>query len=432
MGEESRKDIQALQQKIRELQAKLARTEKSRQYESHCPSGRTEPICQTIGEIINDAALTVSFNGTVLFCNAQLCRLLKLARNQIIGHSLREFVTDYEPMESLLISATTRPTEKRIYFKTGEGTELPAQVLADVLHLQDRKSICLIARDLSNCEESEKLVLEFQRQREALQLANEDLVTTEEELRIQNDDLVRSQKELDAARARYQHLFETVPDGYIVTTPDGFIEENNPKAAFLCGQPNPDLKGKSISVLLPDPEIARIISDLKAGIESVSKREIKICNPEGRSFWADITTAVSHDKSGKTTGLCWLIRDISDRKNAEEALTQSEERWRLLFEYAPAALAMFDRQMKYLAVSNRWLRDYHLTGQNLIGRSHYEVFRIFRSVGTTYTSVAWPVRLCIRRRTRSYARMVPYSGCSGRSDLGMMLRDRSAGSSCSL
>ncbi|WP_346285691.1 PAS domain S-box protein [Zoogloea sp.] len=61
------------------------------------------------------------------------------------------------------------------------------------------------------------------------------------------------------------------------------------------------------------------------------------------------------------------------RQAAEAALSDSAERLQLLIDHAPASLAMFDRHMHYLAVSQRWIDDHALGDQALVGRAHYDI-----------------------------------------------------------
>nr|MCU0514535.1 PAS domain S-box protein [Anaerolineae bacterium] len=65
--------------------------------------------------------------------------------------------------------------------------------------------------------------------------------------------------------------------------------------------------------------------------------------------------------------------DISRQKSAEEALRRSQQQLSLFIDYAPAAIAMLDRQMCYVAVSRRWMQDYNLD-KTMIGQSHYDIF----------------------------------------------------------
>ncbi len=69
-----------------------------------------------------------------------------------------------------------------------------------------------------------------------------------------------------------------------------------------------------------------------------------------------------------------ISTDITARKKAEKLIRENEEKLHIFIEHAPASLAMFDRDMRYLAVSKHWMSDYSLGDRDIMGYSHYEIF----------------------------------------------------------
>jgi diguanylate cyclase (GGDEF)-like protein/PAS domain S-box-containing protein len=113
------------------------------------------------------------------------------------------------------------------------------------------------------------------------------------------------------------------------------------------------------------PEFVR--RELAAALEGGANRELEIrCGERDLSF-----VLVPFNERGYVN---LYGRDLTERNWAEAALRESEERMRLFIEHAPAALAMFDREMRYLSVSRRWRNDYGLGERELRGLSHYEIF----------------------------------------------------------
>jgi diguanylate cyclase (GGDEF)-like protein/PAS domain S-box-containing protein len=88
---------------------------------------------------------------------------------------------------------------------------------------------------------------------------------------------------------------------------------------------------------------------------------------------AEVTRAIGQTAQllkQRTAALEAREHDLAERSRA---LRQSEIRLQTLTEHAPAAIAVFDRNMRYLAVSRRWIKDHRLEGKDIIGSFHYEV-----------------------------------------------------------
>ncbi|HLV33207.1 MAG TPA: PAS domain S-box protein [Chitinispirillaceae bacterium] len=66
--------------------------------------------------------------------------------------------------------------------------------------------------------------------------------------------------------------------------------------------------------------------------------------------------------------------EISKRKAIEKALYENEQKLRLFIDHAPVCIAMFDREMRFLMVSKKWLLEFRIEEHDIIGKNHYEVF----------------------------------------------------------
>lgn len=178
---------------------------------------------------------------------------------------------------------------------------------------------------------------------------------------------------------RYKSLFDSIDEGYCVI--EMRIEPGRPldyrflevNRAFEQQSTLVDAKGKWMRELRPDHEEYwfEIYRDV-----AITGQPIRFehCGRalKGRCFSLYAFRIGAPD----SRQVAVLFSDISERKRVEHALAESEQRLRLFIEHAPAALAMFDRDMRYLSVSRRWLTDYGLEDRDLVGLLAYEVHDI--------------------------------------------------------
>ncbi len=80
------------------------------------------------------------------------------------------------------------------------------------------------------------------------------------------------------------------------------------------------------------------------------------------------------DAAGAALRVVGVNRDITDLETSTAKLAASEELLNQFIKHTPAAIAMLDMDLRYVNASDRWLKDYHLEGREIIGHSHYEIF----------------------------------------------------------
>jgi PAS domain S-box-containing protein len=212
--------------------------------------------------------------------------------------------------------------------------------------------------------------------------------------RAQRDLHARQASEAELRRVSSLHgaILANAGNAVIAATPDGLISVFNPAAERMLGYTADEMVGRlTPSVFHCAEEVAERAKtfgqELGAPIEPgfevfVAKARRRLPNThewtyvrkDGSRFPVLLSVTALRDDAGAIVGFLGLAADITKQREAEERLRASENLLRQMIVHAPAAVAMFDAEMRYIQASDRWLIDCHLEGQEIIGRSHYDVF----------------------------------------------------------
>jgi PAS domain S-box-containing protein len=179
----------------------------------------------------------------------------------------------------------------------------------------------------------------------------------------------RVEEALRESEERLRSIFASSPNAITVADLNGNIIECNQATLDLHGfSSKEELIGKSALELIAKKEQQRAIEDLKKILERGLFKNIEytLLTKDGREFSAELSASVIKDSLGNPTGLVAISKDITERKKMEEALRESEEKYRMQFEEALDAIFLADAETGIIIDCNR-------AASELVGREKSEL-----------------------------------------------------------
>ncbi len=373
----------------------------------------SEKGVQLFRHLFEEASLGIAvedLDGKLLLANPALCSMLGYREEELCAMSCSEFANPEDSQEDWALFQKLRAglinrysLEKRYVRKNGA-------------RIWGRLNVSLF----KNREGGTPLVFAFVEEVTERKLAEDSLRSSEERLRL-------------AQKVARIGTFEwNIQTGVNVWTPELEAIYGLPPGGFGKTQ-------SAFESLVHPDDRARVMDLIGSVLKSGQpvQGEWRVLWSDGSLHWIAGRWQVLMNKSGEAVRIIGVNIDVTERKRAELALSElnhaleeqtallqsQEELLKVFVKHVPATVAMLDRDMRYLQVSDRWCADFPVDGSAFLGRSHYELFLTFPTDGKKVTAVLLREKRSVPKMIVGSERAVPF-GYVGKFVLGRVSTGR--------
>ncbi len=310
--------------------------------ETHEALQESERKYRTILESMEEGYYEADLKGNILFCNDALCRIHGRSRKELVGLNYKKY--------------TTAQTAKRIYkiFNTIYRTGVPAKII-DYEIIRKDGSIAIV-------EESASLLRNAAGEPIGFFGVSRD--RTEQK---------RAEEELRRSEERYRTILDEIEEGYYEVDLAGNFTYFNDSLCRIHGYPPEELMGMNNRAYM-DKETAKVVFQVFNAVFRTGKgttaTDWQIIRKDGTRRYVEASIALIRDKEGRPIGFRGLVRDVTERKKAEEALRLSQERYRALVEFTDDSVYLVNREKEYLFANAAYLLRVGVPKEFLIGKRY--------------------------------------------------------------
>ena len=301
----------------------------------------------TLAEAINDGLAMIDENIRIIFANNRFCEIIGYSRDEVIGHSASDFLTEAD--KKIVAEQVARrkagkrdPYELAWNRKDGQKTFVlmsPRPIFAPDGSFKG--SIAVVTDITDRIRAEEKLLSTTQQLEVRVQERTADLESVNKGLESEIAERKQVEKELRESEQRYSSLFKNNHSVMLLIDPESAdIVEANPAACSFYGWSQEELTSMKITDInmLPNEQVFQEIEQAKSESRYHFFFRHRLANEEIRDVEVYSGPIRLHGKKL----LYSIIHDISERKRAEQALRESKDVFQKVFESQRDALFILD------------------------------------------------------------------------------------------
>ncbi len=185
----------------------------------------------------------------------------------------------------------------------------------------------------------------------------------------------RLESDLRDTEARFRALFEQSAVGIVQVSPDGRFMMVNRRACEIFGRDADDLIGRTFSEVTHPDDIQRNLDLLHESRDSAEGYELdkRYVRPDGTVVWASVKVRIVRKPGGEIDYIISAILDVTERREADQALRQSESTNRALLAAMPDLLFGVDASGRYLYYKGPPNASLIVEPKDFLGRTMTEV-----------------------------------------------------------
>lgn len=304
-----------------------------------------QKVVQTSPNIIGISDMET---GTYIEVNQAFYDILGFTQDEVIGKQAKDVVKFGDEFRLPLINKL----KEKGYIKNEEAIiydknlkPIYVNLSAIIVDIHSKKYNLTIATDITHYKEQERIINEY-----STELKNKNNLFT--------------------------NILNTIPDLVWLKDCEGKYLDCNKKFQELMGSRYDEIIGHSDYEFF-DADLANFFREndmeaIKLGHSRTNEELLTF--GDGHQELTETYNTPMYNPNGELIGVLGIGHDITQRKANIEELNQSQNILKLFIENVPTAIAMFDSEMRYITTSRRYLSDYGITTQEIIGKSHYEIF----------------------------------------------------------